>query len=90
MKEISKNVILVNGSVQLEMKEVESGNTIRSILHFGAYTEKLDKHIFKGKKELRVKEVDFDELAYNFCSPYGDINNDVHLILEEWGGEYER
>ena len=85
MKEIHKNVILVNGSVQLGMKEIKSGNTIRSILHFGAYTEKLDKHIFKGKKELRVREVNFDELAYNFCSPYGDVNNDVHLILEEGG-----
>lgn len=87
MKEMNKNVILVNDSLQLMMKEVESGNTIRSIIHFGAYTEKLDKHIFKGKKELRVKEVDFDDLAYTFCSPYGDINNDVHLILEEGGGE---
>lgn len=83
MKEISKNVILVNGSVQLGMKEIESGNTIRSILHFGAYTEKLDKHIFKGKKELRVREVNFNELAYHFCSPYGDDKTDVHLILEK-------
>ncbi len=83
MKEINKNVILVNDELQLKMKEVESGNTIRSILHFGAYTEKLDKHIFKGKKELTVREVDFNQLARNFCSPYGDINDDVHLILEE-------
>ena len=88
MKEINKNVILVNDRFQLEMKEVESGDTIRSIFHFGVYTEKLDKHIFKGKKELRVREVDFDQLAYNFCSPYGDINDDVHLILEE-GRVYE-
>ena len=85
MKEINRNVILVNNSLQLIMKEAESGNTIRSILHFGAYTEKLDKHIFKGRKELRVREVDFDELAYNFCSPYGDVNDDVHLILEKGG-----
>ena len=82
MKEINKNVILVNGDLQLEMKEAESRNTIISIIHFGAYTEQLDKYIFKGKKELRVREVDFDELAYNFCSPYGDVNVDVHLILE--------
>ena len=85
MKEIYKNVILVNDSFQLEMKEVESGNTIRSIIHFGADTEKLDKHIFKGKKELMVREVNFDELSYNFCSRYGNVNNDVHLILEERG-----
>lgn len=90
MKEINKNVILVNDRLQLEMKEVESGNTIRTLIHFGAYTERLDKHIFKGKKELRVREVNFDELAYNFCSPYGDINNDVHLILEEEEVKYER
>ena len=85
MKEISKNVILVNDRLQLMMKEVESGKTIRSIIHFGAYTEKLDKHIFKGKKELRVREVNFDELAYHFCSPYGDDKTYVHLILEEGG-----
>jgi len=61
----------------------ESGETITRILHFGAYTDKLDEHIFKGKKELRVKEVNFEELTYNFCSPYGDENSDVHLILED-------
>ncbi len=83
MKKVFKNVILVNDNFQLGMKEAESGDTIRSIFHFGVYTEKLDIHIFKGKKELRVREVDFDQLAYNFCSPYGDINNGVHLILEE-------
>lgn len=83
MKEINKNVILVNDSFQLEMKEAESGIIIRSMIHFGADTEKLDKHIFKGKKELRVREVDFDQLAYNFCSRYGDVNDDLHLILEE-------
>ena len=83
-----KNVILVNDSLQLVVKEAESGNAIRSIVHFGAYTEKLDKHIFKGKKELRAKEVDFDELTYNFCSPYGNVNNDMHLILEEGGIKY--
>lgn len=83
MKEINKNVILVNDNLQLVMKEAESGNTIKSIVHFGAYTDKLDKHIFKGKKELGAREVDFDELAYNFCSPYGNVNDEVHLILNE-------
>jgi len=86
---VYKNVILVNDSLQLEMKEVESGNTIRSIIHFGADIEKLDKHIFKGKKELKVREVNFDDLAYNFCSRYGNVNDDLHLILEEGGEKNE-
>ena len=83
MKEINKNVILVNDSFQLEMKDGSSGETLRSIIHFGADTQKLDEHLFKGKKELKVKEVDFNQLALNYCSPYGDVNDDVHLILEE-------
>lgn len=80
---VFKNVILVNGDLQLEMKEAESNNMIERIVHFGAYTDKLDEYIFKGEKELRVKEVNFEELTYNFCSPYGDENSDVHLILED-------
>lgn len=82
MNEIFKNVILVNDSFQLEMKDVENGKTIRSIIHFGADTDKLDKYIFKGEKELRVKEVNFDQLAKNFCSRYGDVNDNIHLILD--------
>lgn len=80
---VFKNVILVNGDLQLEMKEAESNNMIERIVHFGAYNDKLDEYIFKGEKELRVKEVNFEELTYNFCSPYGDENSDVHLILED-------
>lgn len=80
---VLKNVILVNGDLQLEMKEAESNNMIERIVHFGAYTDKLDEHIFKGEKELRVREVNFEELVYNFCSPYGDENSNVHLILED-------
>ncbi len=82
MKKIFKNVVLINDDSQLIMKD-ESGETIKRILHFGAYTDKLDEYIFKGEKELRVKEVNFEELTYNFCSPYGDENSDVHLILED-------
>lgn len=80
---IVKDVILVNGDQQLELLDAKSGETITNILHFGAYTDKLDEYIFKGEKELRVREVDFDELTYNFCSPYGDENNNIHLILED-------
>ena len=80
---VFKNVILVNGDQQLELLDSKSGETITRILHFGAYTDKLDEYIFKGEKALRVKEVNFDELTYNFCSPYGDENYDVHLILKD-------
>lgn len=80
---VFKNVILVNGDQQLELLDAKSGETIKRILHFGAYTDKLDEYIFKGEKELRVKEVNFEELTYNFCSPYGDENNNIHLILED-------
>jgi hypothetical protein len=80
---VFKNVILVNGDQQLELLDAKSGETITNILHFGAYTDKLDEHIFKGEKALRVKAVNFEELVYNFCSPYGEENNDIHLILED-------
>ena len=82
MKKIFKNVVLINDDSQLIMKD-ESGETITSILHFGAYNDKLDEFVFKGKKTLRVKEIDFNQFTEKFCSPYGDENSDIHLILED-------
>jgi hypothetical protein len=62
MKKIFKNVVLINDDLQLIMKD-ESGETITSILHFGVYNDKLDEFVFKGKKTLRVKEIDFESVC---------------------------
>lgn len=67
---IYKNVRLINGPYAL-MLEDDKGVNLRSIIHFGGYTQKLNKNLFKGKKELLYEELDFDELAKKYCSPYG-------------------
>lgn len=82
MKKIFKNVVLINDDLQLIMKD-ESGETITSIFHCGGCYDTLDEFVFKGEKTLRVKEIDFNQFAEKFCSPYGDENSDVHLILED-------
>lgn len=68
---IYKNVIIKNKPFMLYL-ENEKGEEVRSIIHFGAYTKKLDEKLFKGEKKLFFKELDFDELAKKYCSPYGD------------------
>lgn len=68
---IYKNVKLKNKPFMLSL-ENEAGEEIRAIIHFGAYKEKLNEKIFKGEKELFFEEIDFDEIAKKYCSPYGD------------------
>lgn len=63
-------MILVNDSMQMIMKD-QSGNTLRSVIHFGAFKENREK-LFKGAPSIEIEEADFDRLAAKYASPYYD------------------
>lgn len=49
----------------------QSGNTLRSVIHFGAFKENREK-LFKGAPSIEIEEADFDRLAAKYASPYYD------------------
>lgn len=60
--------ILYNNDLQMELKDLK-GNTLRTILHFGAWKETREM-FFKGRECVEIDVKDFDNIAFNYCSPY--------------------
>lgn len=65
-----KKGVLVNGDFQLELKDSD-GKLLRSIIHFGAFKDKREQ-LFKGKETIEIDIEDFDDIAYKYCSHYGN------------------